>query len=57
MTLNRFINMAVAEKISVMRTRRLFAERAACADMAGAVGVLERAGKGNPPMVGDELPD
>jgi len=54
--LNQFINVAVAEKLSAMRTERYFAERAAKADVPKALAILERAGVGNPPMVGDELP-
>lgn len=54
--LNQFINVAVAEKLSAMRTERYFAERAAKADVPKALAILERAGVGNPPMAGDELP-
>jgi hypothetical protein len=54
--LNQLINVAVAEKLSALRTQDYFAERAARADMDKALAILERAGVGNPPMAGDELP-
>jgi hypothetical protein len=41
--LNQFINVAVAEKLSAIRTGDYFRERA------------ERAGRGNAPAPGDEL--
>ncbi len=54
--LNQLINVAVAEKISTMRTEDYFLERARRADRAETLRILGRAGKGNPPMEGDELP-
>ena len=54
--LNQFINVAVAEKLSALRTERYFAERAVRADVGKALKVLGRAGKGNAPLEGDELP-
>src|SRR5215470_11617316 len=53
--LNQLINVAVAEKISALRTREYFAERARRADRQETLRILERAGKGNPPIPGDEL--
>ena len=53
--LNQLINVAVAEKLSALRTADYFAERAARADIPMALAILERAGKGNPAMKGDEL--
>ncbi len=53
--LNQFINVAVAEKLSAMRTESYFAERAARADIPKALEVLKRAGVGNPPVKGDAL--
>ena len=53
--LNQFINVAVAEKLSALRVERYFRERAARADIPGALGILERAGKGKPPVEDDEL--
>jgi hypothetical protein len=55
--LNQLINVAVAEKLSALRTDDYFRERAARADMAKALEILNRAGAGNPPMKGDELPE
>jgi hypothetical protein len=53
---NQLINVAVAEKVSALRTEEYFAERAARGDIRKALRVLQRAGKGNPPLAGDELP-
>jgi hypothetical protein len=53
--LNQLINVAVAEKLSALRTEEYFRERAARADVQKAKRILRRAGKGNPPMPGDEL--
>lgn len=53
---NQLINVAVAEKLSALRTEAYFRERAARADLEQAREVLARAGKGNPPVPGDELP-
>jgi hypothetical protein len=52
---NQLINVAVAEKVSVLRTEEYFAERAAKGDIKKALQILKRAGKGNPPVPGDEL--
>lgn len=54
--LNQLINVAVAEKVSTLRTEEYFRERARRADRAETLRILDRAGKGNPPMAGDELP-
>ena len=53
--LNQFINVAVAEKLSALRTEDLFNERAARGNVAKAKRVLARAGKGKEPVAGDEL--
>jgi hypothetical protein len=53
--LNQLINVAVAEKVSALRTEEYFRERGRRADRAETLRILERAGKGNPPMKGDEL--
>jgi hypothetical protein len=53
--LNQLINVAVAEKLSAMRTANYFAERASRANIAVALEILQRAGAGNPPIPGDEL--
>ena len=55
--LNQFINVAVAEKLSALRTESYFAERAARADVPRAVDLLKRAGAGREPIKGDELID
>jgi hypothetical protein len=54
--LNQLINVAVAEKISALRTLEYFAERARRANRKETLLILDRAGKGNPPVKGDELP-
>jgi hypothetical protein len=54
--LNQLINVALAEKISVLRTEEYFAERARRADPRKIARILKRVGKGKPPMEGDELP-
>lgn len=53
--LNQLINVAVAEKLSALRTEVYFAERAARADVGQAIDLLRRAGQGNPPQKGDAL--
>ena len=55
--LNQLINVAVAEKLSALRTADYFAERAARADIPGALAILARAGVGKRPVKGDELVD
>lgn len=52
--LNQLINVAVAEKLSALRTETYFAERAARADVPKALEILGRAGAGNAPVKGDE---
>lgn len=54
--LNQLINVAVAEKVSALRTEEYFEERASRADLAETLRILNRAGRGNPPVPGDELP-
>ncbi|HSI01187.1 MAG TPA: toxin-antitoxin system HicB family antitoxin [Reyranella sp.] len=53
--LNQLINVAVAEKVSALRTESYIAERAARASIPKALAILKRAGVGKPPMKGDEL--
>ena len=55
-SLSRLINIAVAEKISALRTEEYFAGRAAKGYIKKALQVLKRAGKGNPPLPGDDVP-
>jgi hypothetical protein len=54
-SINQFINVAVAEKISALRTASYFKERAARADMEAFWEILEQAGT-EEPRQGDELP-
>ena len=53
--LNQLINVAVAEKVSTLRTQDYFAERARRSNRKETLRILDRAGKGNPPVAGDEL--
>ena len=53
--LNQLITLALAEKVSAMRTEEYFEERARRADPARVNRILARVGKGNPPVEGDEL--
>ena len=46
--LNQLINVALAEKLSALRTESYFAERAARANIPEALRILERAGVGQP---------
>jgi hypothetical protein len=55
--LNQLINVAVAEKLAVSRTREFFQRYPRDANVALALEILEKAGAGNPPMPGDELPE
>jgi len=54
--LNQLINVAVAEKVSTLRTAEYFRERASRANRRETLRILSRAGKGVPPRKGDELP-
>jgi hypothetical protein len=53
--LNQFINVAVAEKLSALRTEEYFCERGKRGNIATAKRLLKRAGRGNPPQPGDEV--
>lgn len=53
--LNQLINVAVAEKLSALRTTDYFAERTTRADIPEALRILARAGSGQPLIKGDEL--
>lgn len=53
--LNQFINVAVAEKIAALRTEDYFREGAKRGNIARALRVLQRAGRGNAPVRGDEI--
>jgi hypothetical protein len=52
--LNQFINVAVAEKLSALRTEDYFRERSSRADLGRVKRILKRAG-GGPPNAGDEI--
>ena len=54
-SLNQFINVAVAEKLSALRTEEYFRERASRANLAKAKRILKRAGRGSQPVAGDEI--
>lgn len=54
-TLNRFINVAVAEKLAALRTERYFREQAARANREDFLSILEKAGS-EAAIPGDELP-
>jgi hypothetical protein len=53
--LNQFINVAVAEKLSALRTEEYFRERTERGDVRRAKRILKRSGRANPPVQGDEL--
>lgn len=53
--LNQFINVAVAEKLSALRTDDYFRERSSRADLAKVKRILKRTGRGKPPAAGDEI--
>ena len=52
-SVNQFIAIAVAEKISALETERFFVERAKQADLGAFRKLLRRPG-GEPPRAGDE---
>ena len=53
--LNQLINVAVTEKVSALHTEDYFRERAGRANITKAKRILKRAGRGNPPVAGDEI--
>ena len=53
--LNQLINVAVAEKLSALRTDEYFRERSSRANIPRAKRILRKAGRGNPPVAGDEM--
>jgi hypothetical protein len=52
--LNQFINVAVAEKLSALRTETYFRDHSERGKITKAKRLLRRAGKGNNPQPGDE---
>jgi uncharacterized protein (DUF1778 family) len=53
-SLNHFINVAVAEKLSALETEQFFRDRANAANRADFLGFLDGSGDG-PPIDGDRL--
>ena len=53
---NQLINVAVAEKVSALRTEEYFTERSRRGDVPKALRILKRIGAGKAPVEGDELP-
>ncbi len=54
--LNQLINVAVAEKLAMLRAEEFFLQRARRADREVTLRILKRAGRGNASSTGDELP-
>jgi hypothetical protein len=54
--MNQFITIAIAEKLSALRTEEFFRTRAGRANISKALRILKRAGSKNPPLKGDEWP-
>jgi hypothetical protein len=55
--LNQLINVAVAQMIAAHSASNYIAMRAKRANVPRVLEILARAGAGNPPMPGDELPE
>lgn len=55
--LNQLINVAVAEKVSALRTEEYFRARSLRANRAETMRILARAGQDSEPIEGDELPE
>ena len=54
-TLNQLINMAVAEKVSALRTEDYIAKRAARANVPKALKIVRKAGRKGRVTKGDEV--
>ena len=54
-SINQFVTMAVAEKVSAMKTGEFFTKRGAEADLEAARRLIRRDG-GQPPEPKDQLP-
>ena len=54
-SINQFVAMAVAEKVSAMKTADFFAQRRGNADIEAARRLLRRSG-GSPPRPEDRMP-
>jgi hypothetical protein len=55
MIIDTDVVVAVAEKVSALRTAEYFRERASRANIEKAKRILKRAGRGKAPLAGDEL--
>jgi hypothetical protein len=55
--LNQLINVAVAQMVAAHSASNYIAIRAKRANLPRALEILRKAGAGNPPMEGDELPE
>lgn len=55
-SINQFVAMAVAEKVSALQTARFFEDRKARADFKAFDKIMKRRG-GQPPREGDVVPD
>jgi hypothetical protein len=56
-SLNQLINTAVAQMIAAHSTSNYISIRAKRANLPRTLEILSRAGAGNPPIEGDELPE
>ena len=54
--LNQLINVAVAQMIATNDAANYISLRAQRSNLPRALEILNKAGRGNPPMKGDELP-
>lgn len=54
-SINQFVAVAVAEKVSALQTARFFEDRKARADFKAFDKIMKRR-RGKPPREGDELP-
>ena len=54
--LNQLINVAVAQMIAAHNAANYLSLRAQRANLPRALEILNKAGRGNPPLKGDELP-
>lgn len=55
--LNQLINVAVAQMIAANSAAKYFELRGRGANVGRALEILGKAGRGNPPLPGDELPE
>jgi hypothetical protein len=55
-SINQFVTTAVAEKLSALQTAEFFATRKARADFKAFDKLMKRR-RGQPPRVGDEIPE